>query len=102
MAIRLALLASHYRADRDWFPETLTAAEAWLARWRQAVALAAGPPAEPVLDRVRDRLADDLDTPPALAAVDRWADEALTRGGTFAEAPGLVRDLVDALLGVDL
>ena len=32
-----------------------------------------GPAAEPVLDRVRERLADDLDTPAALAAVDRWA-----------------------------
>ena len=58
--------------------------------------------AEPVLDRVRERLADDLDTSAALAAVDRWADEALTRGGPSASAPGLVRDLVDALLGVDL
>ncbi len=73
-----------------------------LARWRQAVALASGPAAEPVLDRVRERLADDLDTPAALAAVDRWADEALTRGGPSTSAPGLVRDLVDALLGVEL
>jgi L-cysteine:1D-myo-inositol 2-amino-2-deoxy-alpha-D-glucopyranoside ligase len=102
MAIRLALQATYYRTDRDWFPGTLTAAEQRLARWRHAVAVPAGPAAEPVLDRVRDRLADDLDTPAALAAVDRWADEALTRGGTSADAPGLVRDLVDALLGVDL
>jgi RNA polymerase sigma factor (sigma-70 family) len=43
-----------------------------------------------------------LDTPAALAAVDRWADEALARGGPDREAPGLVRDLVDALLGVPL
>ena len=62
----------------------------------------AGRSAEPVLDRVRERLADDLDTPAALAAVDRWADEARTRGGPSASAPGLVRDLVDALLGVAL
>jgi len=55
-----------------------------------------------VLDRVRERLASDLDTPAALAAVDRWAAEALTRGGRDAAAPRLVRDLVDALLGVEL
>jgi L-cysteine:1D-myo-inositol 2-amino-2-deoxy-alpha-D-glucopyranoside ligase len=102
MAIRLALLASHYRADREWSPDMLTAAEARLARWRQALAPAAGPPAEPVLSRVRDRLADDLDTPAALAAVDRWAEEALTRGGSSADAPGLIRDLTDALLGIAL
>jgi len=102
MAVRLGLLAGHYRQDREWFPATLAAAEARLARWRQAVALDRGPVAEPVLDRVRQRLADDLDTPAALAAVDRWADEARTRGGPAASAPGMVRDLVDALLGVEL
>jgi L-cysteine:1D-myo-inositol 2-amino-2-deoxy-alpha-D-glucopyranoside ligase len=55
-----------------------------------------------VLDRVRARLADDLDTPAALHAVDRWADEAVARGGPSPSAPALVRDLVDALLGVAL
>ena len=102
MAVRLGLLAGHYRHDREWFPATLAEAEARLARWRQAVALDSGPAAEPVLDRVRERLASDLDTPAALAAVDRWAAEALTRGGRDAAAPRLVRDLVDALLGVEL
>jgi L-cysteine:1D-myo-inositol 2-amino-2-deoxy-alpha-D-glucopyranoside ligase len=102
MAIRLALLAEHYRADREWFPATLEAAEQRLARWRSAVALPAGPPAEPVLDRVRDRFADDLDTPACLAAVDRWAEEALARGGPSIEAPELIRALADALLGVAL
>ena len=101
-AIRLALLSGHYRADREWFPATLTAAEARLARWREAVALPAGPDAVAVLDRVRERLADDLDTAACLAAVDRWADEALTRGGTDPAAPALVRTLTDALLGVAL
>ena len=101
-AIRLALLAGHYRADRQWVPAMLTDAEIRLDRWRRAVALPAGPAADAVLDRVRDRLADDLDTPAALTAVDRWADEALTRGGSSPAAPGTVRDLVDALLGVPL
>jgi L-cysteine:1D-myo-inositol 2-amino-2-deoxy-alpha-D-glucopyranoside ligase len=55
-----------------------------------------------VLARVRDRLSDDLDTPGALTAVDRWADETLTRGGTDTGAPALIRDTVDALLGIKL
>jgi L-cysteine:1D-myo-inositol 2-amino-2-deoxy-alpha-D-glucopyranoside ligase len=101
-AVRLALLDGHYRADREWFPSLLSAAEARLAQWRAAAALPAGPPAGPVLDRVRDRLADDLDTPACLAAVDRWAEEALTRGGPDPDAPALVRDLADALLGIAL
>jgi L-cysteine:1D-myo-inositol 2-amino-2-deoxy-alpha-D-glucopyranoside ligase len=33
-------------------------------------------------------------------AVDRWADEALTRGGPDPDAPHLVRALTDALLGI--
>src|SRR5919107_1550058 len=44
-AIRLALLAGHYRTDRPWTDELLTAAQARLARWREAVALDAGPDA---------------------------------------------------------
>ena len=101
-ALRLALLAGHYRSDRDWLDSRLAEAEQRLGRWRRAVSLPAGPAAEPVLDRVRDRLADDLDTPACLTAVDRWADEALARGGPSAAAPALVRDLADALLGVAL
>ncbi|MCW2567387.1 MAG: mshC, partial [Mycobacterium sp.] len=65
-------------------------------------ALPAGPSADSTLARLRERLTDDLDTPAALAAVDRWADEALTSGGSDPSAPGLVRDAVDALLGVRL
>ena len=38
----------------------------------------------------------------AMGAVDRWAQEANTNRGDDADAPALVRDLVDALLGVEL
>ncbi|MYR54932.1 cysteine--1-D-myo-inosityl 2-amino-2-deoxy-alpha-D-glucopyranoside ligase, partial [Streptomyces sp. SID625] len=45
-------------------------------------------------------LAADLDSPAALAAVDRWAALQQERGGTDTGAPGLVSRAVDALLGV--
>ena len=99
-AVRLALFAGHYRTDRPWTAELLKEAEARLGRWREAASLAAGPSAEDTVARLRDHLADDLDTPKALAAVDAWADEALKRQGTDSAAPGLIRDAVDALLGV--
>jgi L-cysteine:1D-myo-inositol 2-amino-2-deoxy-alpha-D-glucopyranoside ligase len=99
-AVRLALFAGHYRADRAWTDELLTQAEGRLARWREAVAASVGPPAEPVISRVREHLADDLDTAGALAAVDAWAEEALRGRGGNDSAPPLVRDAVDALLGV--
>ena len=98
MAIRLALLDGHYRADREWTGGRLPSAEARLARWRAAVRRPAGPSAGAVLTRVRERLADDLDTVAALAALDEWA----ARSGDDDAAPALVRDTVDALLGIAL
>jgi L-cysteine:1D-myo-inositol 2-amino-2-deoxy-alpha-D-glucopyranoside ligase len=102
MAVRLALLAHHYRGDWSWTAADLEAAETRLARWRDAVARPVGPRADEVLAGVRRQLADDLDAPGALAVVDRWAEEALTRGGADADAPALVARTVDALLGVRL
>ena len=101
-AIRLALFAGHYRQDRTWTKDLITAAEARLARWREAVALPSAQDATDTVARLRDHLSDDLDTPKALAAVDAWAEQALTHGGGDAEAPGLIRTAVDALLGVEL
>ena len=100
MAIRLALLDGHYREDREWTGGRLPAAEARLARWRAALADGTGPAAGPTLERVRERLADDLDTAGAIAAVDEWVAVAETGAGTDPDAPGLVRDLLDALLGI--
>jgi L-cysteine:1D-myo-inositol 2-amino-2-deoxy-alpha-D-glucopyranoside ligase len=101
-AIRLALLAGHYRADRPWTEELLVDARERLARWREAVALPSGPPATGLVAQLRGHLADDLDTPGALRAVDAWAQEAGERRGSDESAPRLVRDAVDALLGVHL
>ena len=101
MAIRLALLDGHYRSDREWTGGRLPAAERRLARWRAAVARGSAPPAGPVLARVRDRLADDLDTAGAIAAVDQWvADHGA--GEADPDAPALIADTVDALLGIRL
>jgi L-cysteine:1D-myo-inositol 2-amino-2-deoxy-alpha-D-glucopyranoside ligase len=102
MAIRLALLAHHYRSDWEWTSEQLASAEVRLARWRSAAGLQTGPDAGVVLERVRARMADDLDAPGALAVVDDWAERALSEGGSDPDAPVLVRETVDALLGVTL
>ncbi|MFE5741263.1 cysteine--1-D-myo-inosityl 2-amino-2-deoxy-alpha-D-glucopyranoside ligase [Streptomyces celluloflavus] len=101
-AIRLALLAHHYRADWEWTDSVLTEAEERLARWRAAVSRPDGPPADALLAEIRTALADDLDSPAALAAVDRWAAAQQADGGSDEGAPGLVSRAVDALLGVAL
>ncbi|WP_229054008.1 cysteine--1-D-myo-inosityl 2-amino-2-deoxy-alpha-D-glucopyranoside ligase [Aeromicrobium sp. Leaf350] len=98
MAIRLALLAHHYRSDWEWFGPEITAAEERLAAWRAAASRDSTAPAALVIDAVRAALADDLDAPAALAAVDAWAGES----GDDAEAPQQVRTAIDALLGVEL
>jgi len=96
MAIRLAILAHHYRSEWEWTDEILARATQRLARWREAVAVGGTDGSEAVLAEVRDRLADDLDAPGALAAIDRWARGDTPRGGD------LVRAAADGLLGVAL
>jgi len=100
MALRLALIADHYRGDRQWTDDLLKAAEQRLGRWREAVAGGRGPAGAALVDDLRARLAADLDTPGALAVVDAWAEAALSGSGADADAPALVGRAVDALLGV--
>jgi L-cysteine:1D-myo-inositol 2-amino-2-deoxy-alpha-D-glucopyranoside ligase len=101
-AIRLGLFDGHYRADRYWSDEVLNQANARLHRWRSATSLPAGPDATDMIARVRRYLADDLDTPKALAALDGWATDALEYGGHDTESPRTVATAIDALLGIEL
>jgi L-cysteine:1D-myo-inositol 2-amino-2-deoxy-alpha-D-glucopyranoside ligase len=70
-AIRLALLAHHYRGDWEWTDADMPAAAARLDRWRAAPKGASGSGGA---DEVRARLDDDLDAPGALAALDERAE----------------------------
>jgi L-cysteine:1D-myo-inositol 2-amino-2-deoxy-alpha-D-glucopyranoside ligase len=97
-ALRLALLSTHYRSDREWTDAVLQAGVERLARWRAGVARPAGPDGAAALAAVRAALAADLDTPAALAAVDAWC----AADGDDAGAPALVSALADALLGTAL
>jgi L-cysteine:1D-myo-inositol 2-amino-2-deoxy-alpha-D-glucopyranoside ligase len=102
MAIRLALLAHHYRDDWEWSDELLGSARARLSRWREAVRLPAALNADEVLVQLRAALAQDLDAPSALAAVDAWAGASMAIDSDDAEAPVLVARACEALLGVTL
>ena len=102
MAIRLALLAHHYRTDWAWTEQGMAGAVGRLALWRSAVSGQAGPDATPIIDRVRAALADDLRTPAALDAIDGWAMAQQSGSGDDAEAPAQIAALADALLGVRL
>ncbi|MCL4413625.1 MAG: cysteine--tRNA ligase [Actinobacteria bacterium] len=81
-AVRLAVLAQHYRSGWEFDPAALDLASARLDRWRGAGKGSAG------LEDVRRLLDDDLDTPGAIEAL----DAASASGGVSAGA---------ALLGVE-
>ena len=101
-AIRLALLAHHYRSDWEWTDADLLRAQERLARWRAAVSRPDGPDAAATLAEVREALAGDLNSPRALAVIDAWAAKQDAAGGDDTGAPGVVSRTVDALLGVAL
>jgi L-cysteine:1D-myo-inositol 2-amino-2-deoxy-alpha-D-glucopyranoside ligase len=98
--IRLGLLAGHYRSDRFWSDDVLAEAGARLQRWRAAMTMPTGPDAADVIARLRRYLADDLDTPMALAAVDGWVTDSLEYGGRDASAPTALGRAIDALMGI--
>jgi L-cysteine:1D-myo-inositol 2-amino-2-deoxy-alpha-D-glucopyranoside ligase len=102
MAIRLALLARHHAQDWMWTDDQLVQAEQRLETWRKALSGNGGPVADQTVDDMRAALAHDLDSPRALEAVDRWASQALSRGGDDPGAPGILGRALDALLGVRL
>ncbi|NYE94253.1 L-cysteine:1D-myo-inositol 2-amino-2-deoxy-alpha-D-glucopyranoside ligase [Psychromicrobium silvestre] len=107
-AIRLAVLANHYRSDWFWTEQLLQVAQRRLANWRQALNAVETGSAEPLLAEIRAALASDLNAPKALAAVDLWAARSDSgrgnqTGNQHSEADAaLVVAAVDALLGVQL
>jgi L-cysteine:1D-myo-inositol 2-amino-2-deoxy-alpha-D-glucopyranoside ligase len=102
-AIRLAILAHHYRSDWSWTVEGFAEAKERLERWRAALAVTPAGSAAALLAAMRAALSNDLDAPAALAAVDSWAALALAGGEAASAADrSLVGDAVNSLLGVEL
>ncbi len=99
MVIRLALLADHYRAHRDWTNSALAQAEERLAVWRAQLSRPGGPDASATVWQIRAALANDLDSPTALAAVDAWCNLPRSESDKSGE-PGVVARAIDALLGI--
>lgn len=100
--IRLGLFAGHYRTNRSWSTDLLNDARTRYAAWREAVAQGSGADSAAAVTALRDRLADDLDTPGALAVVDAWAAATANGDHTDAGAGAAIVTAVDALLGIQL
>jgi cysteinyl-tRNA synthetase len=67
--LRLAMLRTHYRQPIDWTVKALEEAETTLDRWYEAVGDVE--PASAIAPNVLDALADDLNTPEAVASLHR-------------------------------
>jgi L-cysteine:1D-myo-inositol 2-amino-2-deoxy-alpha-D-glucopyranoside ligase len=95
-AIRLGLIVNHYRREWEWDEGLIDRATERLGKWAassvdsEQANSREGKGGQAVLDEVRERLDDDLDTPGAVAAV----DAAAARGVNVRDAA--------ALLGVTL
>ncbi len=98
--IRAVLLSQHYRADWFYEHDMLETASQRLAAWSAASLVTSFERAESLVAALRAALAEDLDAPAALAALDAWA--AAPASAPDAAATALVRDAADALLGLSL
>jgi L-cysteine:1D-myo-inositol 2-amino-2-deoxy-alpha-D-glucopyranoside ligase len=105
-AIRLTLLRHHYRSSWEWTDDQLWQSVDLLDKWRRALAVGSGAASAPVVDAVLGALANDLDAPTAVAAVDAWADATLGTAGladtSDADAGTTLHSLLDAALGLSL
>ena len=104
MAIRLALLANHYRSDREWDDLLLANATKRLERWRKGFAKPEGPEIAQTISGVIEALNNDLDTTAALAHIDVWVEKAIADSSSDKDAKlantGSLARFVDAVLGV--
>jgi L-cysteine:1D-myo-inositol 2-amino-2-deoxy-alpha-D-glucopyranoside ligase len=96
-AIRLAILAQHYRVDWEWTDAILADAAQRLARWSAWARNVSSRPAREtaLLAEIRAVMANDLDTASALNAIDATIDAGVS-------ATDVDLDAIDALLGIRL
>lgn len=100
MAIRWALMKSHYRTDRMWTDELLVEAEAEINLLRSVLSGSLVAPTASLIQKIVDSLANDLDTPAVVQAVLTWTSQSQS-GGEQTEAKSLLTAL-DTLLGIKL
>ena len=100
MAIRWALLNRHYRADFMWSKDHLDAAILDIQRLQLNLSRVEVAPTDVVITKIIQFLADDLNSPQAIATLRNWCEE--TEKGASGGNAGELSRAIDALLGIAL
>jgi L-cysteine:1D-myo-inositol 2-amino-2-deoxy-alpha-D-glucopyranoside ligase len=100
MAIRWALMESHYSVDRSWSQTLLDDAHQWIYRLQRALSMMEVAPTDEVIAGIITAQADNLDTPRSLALLKNWVEdcEQQSEGGNAGE----LSRAIDAILGISL
>ena len=97
MAIRWALLKRHYRDDYMWLRTELNIAKKELEALSLSLQRTNVPRTERLVKEIYESLADDLDSPRAIASINEWV-QSEGKGGDVNE----LRIALDSLLGIVL
>jgi L-cysteine:1D-myo-inositol 2-amino-2-deoxy-alpha-D-glucopyranoside ligase len=100
MAIRWALMKSHYRQDRMWTEEILIEAEKEIAELHTVLKSGKFDSTDQLIQGIISAIADDLDTPKALSAINSWVSQTKNSQATN-NAEELLK-VLDAVLGLKL
>ena len=100
MAIRWALMKSHYRTDRIWTEELLRESESEILVLRSVLSQDFVAPTNKLIQEIIERLADDLDTSQVIASINTWVEQSQS-GLTGGEVEPLLT-VLDSLLGLNL
>ena len=100
MAIRWALMKSHYRTDRMWTEELLRESESEILVLRSVLSQDFVAPTNKLIQEIIERLADDLDTSQVISRINTWVEQSQS-GLTGGEAEPL-STVLDSLLGLKL
>jgi len=94
-ALRLTLLSAHYRQPLNFTKELVVESRRILDRWYRAVGEAQSDPELP--EDVEVALLDDMNTPRAIAAMHRLADQAMAGDGVAASSLKAVGQIMGIL-----
>ena len=100
MAIRWALMKSHYRQDRMWNEEILVEAEKEIAQLKAVISSGSFGSTDQLIEGIISAIADDLDTPKALSLINGWVAAATNQEST--DDAGELLNVLDAVLGLKL